>query len=147
MDKFLRLGPLFSVLLAGLWGCGDKHDDGTITAPEGFDVEEGLTYPIEVISFSSIDSVQVSSIFGRPQQQIESARPVVILVHDFTLNNQEWFTDPIFVELLKRDYLTLAIDLRGHGGTPLPDDRQLYELTDLDNSYLDVQAALIWQLD
>jgi pimeloyl-ACP methyl ester carboxylesterase len=41
----------------------------------------------------------------------------------------------------------LAIDLRGHGDTPYPDDGragQYLTVADVENGYLDVQAALAW---
>ena len=46
--------------------------------------------------------------------------------------------------LLKRGYAVLAIDMRGHGDTPIPDDRQFLEVIDIELSYRDVEAALIW---
>ena len=49
-----------------------------------------------------------------------------------------------FVALLERGYAVLAIDMRGHGQTPLPDDRQVFELVDLELSFFDVHAALVW---
>ncbi|MFT5378451.1 MAG: pimeloyl-ACP methyl ester carboxylesterase, partial [Candidatus Latescibacterota bacterium] len=38
-------------------------------------------------------------------------------------------------------------DLRGHGQTPLPDDREVLLIEDLENSFLDVHATLNWLLD
>ena len=143
MARSLRLGALIVGLMVGMWGCGDD-DEGQITGP-GFDPGEGRVYPIREVSFPSIDGVQVRALFGQPQSR-DQALPVIVLVHDFTLDNQEWFFSPFFAELLEQ-YLVLAIDLRGHGSTPLPEDRDFYDLPDLENSYRDVLAAITWLQD
>ena len=143
MARSLRLGALIVGLMVGMWGCGDD-DEGQIVGPE-FDPGEGRVYPIREVSFPSIDGVQVQALFGQPQSP-DQALPVVILVHDFTQDNQEWFFSPFFAELLEQ-YLVLAIDLRGHGSTPLPEDRGFYDLPDLENSYRDVLAAITWLKD
>ena len=49
-----------------------------------------------------------------------------------------------YVALLERGYSVLAIDMRGHGDTPIPDDRQFLEVIDIELSYRDVEAAMAW---
>ena len=142
MYKILHRSALALGLLIGIWGCGSGGDELTITGPD-LPSGPGKAYPLEQVSFPSIDGVQVSALFGQTRGE-DKALPVVILVHDLTLNNQEWFLSPFFAELLERGYLPLAIDLRGHGNTPLPDNRPAPQLEDLENTYLDVQAGLTW---
>jgi pimeloyl-ACP methyl ester carboxylesterase len=150
MDKTMRLYALvFGLsLLVGVWGCSSNSaDDNTLTGPQGYDKGNGLSYALQANFFSSIDSVQVDALYGRPQQ-IEGKLPVVILIHAFGRNyGLDWFqVGTLSFEdfLLDQGYIVLAINLRGHGNTLLPDNRQSYQLEDLENSYLDVQAALIW---
>ena len=147
MHKTLRSGAFALILSMGMWGCGDDDNDPRITGPD-FKQGPGRVYPIKSVSFPSIDGISVGALFGQIEGSQEP-RPVVILIHDFILDNSEWFQTDFFVELLERGYLPLAINLRGHGiqglgNTPLPEDRQFLQLEDLENMHLDVQAALNW---
>lgn len=146
MKKMLRWGALGLLLLMGSWGCGESENDTRITGPD-FKAGVGRAYQIQQVSFAAADGVQVSALLGDPQggRQTDQRLPVVILVHDLFGSKEEWVF--FLEELLKRNYLTLAIDLRGHGQTPLPDDNRESPdlgLEDLEKSYLDVQAALRW---
>ena len=70
---------------------------------------------------------------------------MVILLHDLGGSKADWLNNTgTYVALLKHGYAVLAIDMRGHGETPIPDDRQFLELIDIELSYRDVQAALVW---
>ena len=105
----------------------------------------GRADPISIftVSFPSNDGVEVSAIFGTAQDG--ESLPVVILLHDLGGSKADWLNNTgTYVALLKLGYAVLAIDMRGHGETPLPDDRQVLELIDLELSYRDVQAALVW---
>lgn len=130
------------VLAAVVAGCGDSDEDIQIVGP---DLPEGpgRVYPISAVSFPSNDGVEVSALFGT--SQAGQALPVVILLHDLGGNKSDWLNNTdTFLALLERGYAVLAIDLRGHGETLLPDDRQVLELADLEQSFFDVHAALIW---
>ena len=130
------------VLAVGVVGCSDSEEELRIVGPE-LPQGPGRAYPISAVSFSSIDSVEVSALFGTAQA--DELLPVVILLHDLGGNKSNWLNDTgTYVALLERGYAALAIDMRGHGQTPLPDDRQVLELIDLELSFLDVHAALVW---
>ena len=130
------------LLAVGVVGCSDSEEELRIVGPE-LPQGPGRAYPISAVSFSSIDSVEVSALFGTAQA--DELLPVVILLHDLGGNKSNWLNDTgTYVALLERGYAALAIDMRGHGQTPLPDDRQVLELIDLELSFLDVHAALIW---
>ena len=139
MSKILcRWVWLFAV---GVVGCSDSEEELQIVGPnlpEG----SGRVYPISAVSFSSNDGVEVSALFGTPEAD---SLPVVILLHDLGGSKSDWLSaTDTYVALLERGYAVLAIDMRGHGETPLPDDRQVLELIDLELSVLDVHAALVW---
>ena len=156
----MRLGLLAGLML---WGCGDDDDGETgigITEPT-IEKGPGRIYRAESVSFPTIDGVQIGALFGRvepssfvddsgaeadedPTTESPPPRPVVILVHDLTLDSQQWFNTPIFLELLERGYVVLAIDLRGHGASGLPEGHFSVDLEDLENGYLDIRAALTW---
>ena len=130
------------LLAVGVVGCSDSEEELRIVGPE-LPQGPGRAYPISAVSFSSIDSVEVSALFGTAQA--DELLPVVILLHDLGGNKSNWLNDTgTYVALLERGYAALAIDMRGHGQTPLPDDRQVLELIDLELSFLDVHAALVW---
>ena len=130
------------LLAVGVMGCSDSEEELQIVGPE-LPQGPGRAYPISAVSFSSIDSVEVSALFGTAQA--DELLPVVILLHDLGGNKSDWLSaTDTYVALLERGYAVLAIDMRGHGQTPLPDARQVLELIDLELSFLDVHAALVW---
>ena len=139
MSKILcRWVWLFAV---GVVGCSDSEEELQIVGP---DLPEGpgRAYPISAVRFPSNDGVEVSALFGTPEAD---SLPVVILLHDLGGSKSDWLSaTDTYVDLLERGYAVLAIDMRGHGETPLPDDRQVLELIDLELSVLDVHAALVW---
>ncbi len=105
----------------------------------------GRTDPISIftVSFPSNDGIEVSAIFGTAQDG--ESLPVVILLHDLGGSKSDWLNNTdTCMALLKRGYAVLAIDMRGHGDTPIPDDRQYLEEIDVELSYRDVEAALVW---
>jgi len=140
-----RFLPL--LLLAGILGCSDDEPDGGVTGPD-LPTGAGRVYPVREVTFTSVDGVPVSALFGQPATTT-GPLPVVILVHDLsaTFARDEWLLSGLFEDLLESGYLPLAIDLRGHGQTPLPSDGRAdpgMQFTDLEEFHLDVQAALIW---
>jgi pimeloyl-ACP methyl ester carboxylesterase len=143
MNTVLRWCVLWAVL--ALAACSDSNDGAVrISGPE-VTKGPGRVYPISEVSFLANDGVRVSALFGI-RESIE-ALPVVILLHDLGGDKQEWLnTTNLFVSLLDSGYAVVAIDLRGHGQTPLPDNREVLLLEDLENSFLDVHATLNWLL-
>ncbi|MCY3789980.1 MAG: alpha/beta fold hydrolase [Gemmatimonadetes bacterium] len=139
MSKILcRWVWLFAV---GVVGCSDSEEELQIVGP-GLPEGSGRVYPISAVRFSSNDGVEVSALFGTPEAD---SLPVVILLHDLGGSKSDWLSaTDTYAALLERGYAVLAIDMRGHGETPLPDDRQVLELIDLELSVLDVHAALVW---
>jgi pimeloyl-ACP methyl ester carboxylesterase len=138
---------LILLLTVALWSCGDEDNNGPIIL--GPDVPkagpgEAEVFTVRQVSFPTVDSVEVSALFGLMDS--DEARPVVILVHDVVdESKEEWLrSTSLFSDLLRRGYHVLAIDLRGHGATLLPEDRQPLSWEDVEESFLDVGAALTW---
>ena len=127
-----------------LTGCSDSGEDGVrITGPE-VSKGPGRVYPINEISFLSTDGVPISALFGAS----ESAErvPTVILLHDLGGNKEVWLTTTdLFIDLLERGYAVVAVDMRGHGQTPLPDNRQVLLIEDLKIA-CSTYATLNWLL-
>ena len=143
MRDMLQLCLVLSVI--ALAGCSGSDEDGVrITGPE-FSEGPGRVYSINEITFSSNDGVPISALFGASAST--ERLPTVILLHDLGGNKQEWLTTTdLLIELLERGYAVVAVDMRGHGQTPLPDDRQVLLIEDLENSVLDIFATLNWLL-
>ena len=130
-------------------GCSPKEDNVTIEGP-GYPTGPGIVYPVKDVAFTTVDSVEISARYGHPD--VPRPYPVVILVHDIGeissfIGGLEWLVAGLFERLLEEGYSPLAIDLRGHGNTPYPDDGRPQEallVSDLGNFHLDVRAALNW---
>ena len=130
-------------------GCSPRDDDVTIEGP-GLPTGPGIVYPVKDVAFTTVDSVEISARYGHPD--VPRPYPVVILVHDIGeissfIGGLEWLVAGLFERLLEEGYSPLAIDLRGHGNTPYPDDGRPQEallVSDLGNFHLDVRAALNW---
>lgn len=140
------LFPLVSWLAAG---CSPEEENVTIEGP-GYPTGPGIVYPVKDVSFTTVDSVEISARYGHPAAP--GPNPVVILVHDIgeissLIGGLEWLVAGLFERLLAEGYSPLAIDLRGHGNTPYPNDgrpQQVLLVSDLGNFHLDVRAALNW---
>ena len=126
-------------------GCGsDEEDEEGIKSdlPTG----PGRVYKLKDISFPGFDDVQVSATLGTAPAG-SPPLPAVILVHDLGRVRFDWVVSGMFETLMEEGYLPLAIDLRGHGETPLPDDGRdspVFLLDDFEAFHLDVRAALTW---
>ncbi len=148
MKPFVRQ-LLFSLVFWLAAGCATQEDDITIEAPE-FPTGPGIAYPVKDVTFTTVDNVEVSARYSHPD--VPGPNPVVILVHDIGelsafIGGLEWLFAGLFERLLEEGYSPLAIDLRGHGNTPYPDDgrtEQILLVSDLDHFHLDVRAALNW---
>jgi pimeloyl-ACP methyl ester carboxylesterase len=135
--------PLLALLFStAISGCGDSDSDGTIAGP-GVEAGTGRVYAVDQVTFPTIDSIQISALFGVLDGAIKNR--TVILVHELGTGKEEWLQNTsLFLDLLENGYNVLALDLRGHGGTALPDGRLQISLEDLESSYLDVSAAVTW---
>ena len=142
------------LLLPFVFACGDGDkgvDSGTTEYPEG---RGGFYVVADTLIGKGYADVPVGTIYSHPREMGEDL-PALILIHDFTRTNQDWLSTTFFIDLLEAGYIIAAINLRGHGDTPLPDGRGTFvemaamaELEraepDLENSYLDVQTTLDW---
>jgi pimeloyl-ACP methyl ester carboxylesterase len=128
-------------------GCSEDDDNVTLAGPD-FPTGPGRFYNVETVSFATVDAVSVSASYGRLPGA--AAHPVVILVHEVgstAAAHQEWLSSGVFEELLEGGYNVLALDLRGHGSSTLPDDgrdQAVLLVTDLEDMHLDVRAAVTW---
>lgn len=106
---------------------------------------------VQKVTFATEDGVEIAGNFYPQQGKI--LRGSVLFLHMMPATKESWHG--LAKELQKRDVASLAIDLRGHGGsTKLKIKSQKLKVVDLDyrnftdeehqKSILDVEAALEW---
>ncbi len=120
----------------------EKYSDGQVTYSSRY--VERINFPLKEVYFDALDGLTIRGVFAHPDTTKEL--PTITLLHDLGGNHTDWWnrSGNLISKLIERNYAVLAIDLRGHGQTPLPNERQVLELNDLENSFLDVHAALNW---
>ena len=135
-------GLLLALPALALGCAGDDDDRPEITGPD-FPAGEGRLYSVQEVTFETVDRIPVSASYVRAS---EETRPVVILIHDLgdLLAGDEWLFAPRFPAILEEGYHALAIDLRGHGETPLADPAGQLTYSDLEDMHLEVGAAITW---
>ncbi len=148
MKKETRSQFWISLLSLSLYviGCGSDDNAGSGGFESDLPTGPGRVYELKDISFTSVDSVQVSATVGQAPAG-SAARPAVILVHDLGRTRFDWVFSGLFELFMEEGYLPLSIDLRGHGQTPLPDDGRdspVFLIADFDAFHFDVLAALTW---
>lgn len=106
--------------------------------PPPFDVGDS-----ESVTYQAEDGVVIAASWVVPPDQARP--PVVILFHELEGSRDQW--DKFIPVLVNEGYAVLTPDLRSFGeSTRVVRDggEELYELTDLDEMLLDVDAALKW---
>ncbi|MBL4686242.1 MAG: alpha/beta fold hydrolase [Nannocystaceae bacterium] len=116
-------------------GSNDTTVDGTSS---GACVEPGGDPVQDAITLTTADGKSISGIVTRPSTG--SCLPAALLLHQFSNTKSQW--DAHLATFIERGYVTLAIDLRGHGESDPQDGAFNDLLTDPDQAPLDVQAAL-----
>ncbi|MGA1198758.1 MAG: alpha/beta hydrolase [Candidatus Latescibacterota bacterium] len=98
------------------------------------------------IEFSTSDGFLIRGTFFHDKSET-TAKPVIILLHAFNRSHLDWFTfAPELVD--NKDFVVLAIDLRGHGesifqnGVAFP--IQTFSSADLNSMPLDIEAAVAY---
>lgn len=142
MITALRLWALVGAIAGSLVGCADDNGGGRAVGP-GVEPGAGRVFTLKHTTFPAPDGVPVSAFYA--PSGATPARPVVILLHDVTGTKDNWLQDTgLSIDLLEHGYFVVGVDLRGYGATPLPEGRTSPLLQDLEDSYLDVEAALDW---
>ncbi|MEM6993542.1 MAG: alpha/beta fold hydrolase [Myxococcota bacterium] len=126
-------------------GDTESGDDGSTTAGETVDSTGSAACtpadgdPVqELVTLTSDDGKALTGVVTRPTTG--SCLPAVVLIHQFGNDKSQW--DGELAAFVARGYVTLAIDLRGHGESDPQDGAFNGLLTDPDQAPLDVQAAI-----
>ncbi len=117
-------------------GGGDTTDAGSTGSPAC--AEPAGDPQQEIVSLTTSDGKAIAGIITRPATG--SCLPAALLLHQFGNDKSQWNAHlPAFIAA---GYVTLAIDLRGHGESDPQDGAFNDLLTDPDQAPLDVQAAI-----
>ena len=95
------------------------------------------------ITIITDDSKTLSAYYFYNADQKEKAQPLVVLIHQFMLNKDQWSTS--FIDsLLRNNYKVLAYDMRGHGKSSKVEYELTKLLSDPNEAPTDVKAVFKW---
>ncbi len=98
---------------------------------------------IDEITFITDDKKQLRGKYFYNFSSKDSAQPVVLLIHQFNSNWDEW--EISFVDsLIAMNYKVFIFNIRGHGGSDKQNGKLESILTDPNQAPLDLKAAVKW---
>jgi pimeloyl-ACP methyl ester carboxylesterase len=151
----MRFGSALVVALAALIaaGCSSSGESPRATVKSSAPVVASVAVPeapkepptpSEEVTFETSDKVPLSGTFYLAK---DPTAPVLVLVHRFRGDRQEWA--PLLTRLAeaKRRYSVLAFDLRGHGASKSSSGKKRVDFSDMKEKDMprfveDVHAAL-----
>lgn len=139
---YKKLSVLF-LLTFLIVSCSSKQDTKKETAGSKKQGENKLLAGKDEITINTDDGKSLSAYFWYNDGQKETKQPLVILVHQFKQDKDQWpvfFTD----SLLKNNYKVLAYDIRGHGKSSKVDYELSNLLSDANEAPADMRAVVKW---
>jgi dienelactone hydrolase len=136
---------LFTAVIT--FGCSSKQDIKTGASVNSTgtntDIKQKQEFVKDEISLQAADGVQLSADYYYEEDKKEESQPLVILIHQFRQNKEQWGNG--FIDsLISAGYKVLAYDIRGHGNS----SKVNYDLTDLlsdpDKAPKDVDGVFKW---
>lgn len=98
---------------------------------------------VDEITFTTDDKKQLRGKYFYDFSSKDSVQPVVILIHQFNSNWDEWSMD-IVDSLISMKYKVFVFNIRGHGGSDKQNGKLESLLTDPEQAPLDLKAAVKW---
>jgi esterase/lipase len=119
---------LFTALIT--FGCSSKQDTKTGASVNSTDKNtekiQKKSFVKDEISLQASDGFKLSADYYYTEGRKEESQPLVVLIHQFRQNKEQWSSD--FIDsLITAGYKVLAYDIRGHGNSAEVN----YDLTDL----------------
>ena len=136
---------LFTAVIT--FGCSSKQDTKTGASVNSTDksteTKQKQSIIKDEISLQAFDGVKLSADYYYEEGKIEESQPLVVLIHQFRQNKEQWSED--FIDsLITAGYKVLAYDIRGHGNSA----KVNYDLTDLladpEKAPKDVDGVFKW---
>lgn len=98
---------------------------------------------VDEITFTTEDNKQLRGKYFYDFSSKDSAQPVVILIHQFNSNWDEWGMNIVDSLILMRCKV-FVFNIRGHGGSDKQNGKLESILTDPNQAPLDLKAAVKW---
>lgn len=147
--NYLKKTIFYIILFTAVvtFGCSSKQDTktGASLNSTGNSTEktQKQNFVKDEISLLASDGVQLSADYCYSEGKKEEAQPLVVLIHQFRQNKEQWSSN--FIDsLILAGYKVLAYDIRGHGSSA----KVNYELTDLltdpDKAPKDIEGIFNW---
>jgi predicted alpha/beta-fold hydrolase len=127
-NKIIFLEALLIVMLLS-FSCGNKVE------------KESLEKEVAIIPAQ--DSVKVVSNFYFDKSKKNVRQPVVVLVHQFKANKNQW-SEKFIYNLINQNYKVIAFDFRNHGVSDAPDVNIEEFLTNKEKAIFDLKAVFSW---
>lgn len=89
------------------------------------------------------DKIKLAADYYYSSDKKESKQPLIILIHQFRSNKEQW--DKSFIDtLLSKNYKVLAYDIRSHGESGKAAVDQMELLSDREQAPKDLDAVIAW---
>jgi pimeloyl-ACP methyl ester carboxylesterase len=106
--------------------------------------------PVKTVTFETADGVTIEADYLAPQVKGDEKAPVVILIHMYPADRKSWFPFAYSLQTGNPKFAVLAYDIRGHGGSTEPREKNLKAMYDrrdpslFRDAWKDVDAAKRW---
>lgn len=138
MKKVLFLSVIF--FLSIIVGCGNKGDD--IKDKSNKKVEK-ISVQKDELKIITSDSLNLSANYYYAPENKEIKQPLVILIHQFKSNKEQW-SEVLIDSLIKNGMKVLSFDLRSHGKSDKAKVDIDKLLTDQQQTPKDLEAVIKW---
>ncbi len=92
------------------------------------------------------DKIKIAADYYYHSAKKDTKQPLIILIHQFRSNKEEW--DRKFIDtLLNKNYKVLAYDIRNHGESGKAPVQEVVLLSDKVQAPLDVDAVMGWAIN
>jgi dienelactone hydrolase len=136
--------PLFFVYATA--GCSAKKETSSNINTSGGKtdkVKKLIDFQKDEIVINTSDSKDISANFYYDPVNKETEQPVIVLIHQFKQNKEQW-AESFIGNLVNNGYKALAYDIRGHGKSSKVNYDLSKLLTDPVEAPLDVTAVFSW---
>ncbi len=132
------------VLLIFLFtSCASKHDNKTGETDAKVKTEKKSGTGKDNLTVTTDDGKILTAYYYYNDGEKEKSQPLVILIHQFNLDKDQWSSE--FIEsLLKNNYKVFAYDIRGHGKSSKVDYDLSKLLSNPNEAPSDVRAVFKW---
>ncbi len=138
MKKIFFIPFLFIIIF--FIGCGNKSDKGK---EKSSDELNNKSFQREEITIKTSDNLNLSANYYYNLENKETKQPLVILIHQFKSNKEQW-SNVLIDSLVRKGMKVLTFDLRSHGKSDKATVDIEKLLTDPQQTPKDLETVLKW---